>query len=176
MDDHVFANKVCVVTGAASGLGLEFSKQLAAAGAQVVMADIDEARLRTVEAQIRAAGGTVSLRPTDVTQPEAVQALIETAVAEFDRIDYLFNNAGVAGAGEIRDVTLDHWRRTLGVNLFGVIHGVHFALPVMIRQGRFAPFAYRSITRRTIRDFRKKIRRAPLPELSLSEPAKGPPP
>jgi NAD(P)-dependent dehydrogenase (short-subunit alcohol dehydrogenase family) len=91
--------------------------------------------LQTAAAQIRAAGGKVSNVWADVTKPESVQALIDGAVAEFDRIDYLFNNAGIAGAGEIRDLTLDHWRRTLEVNLFGVIHGVHFALPVMIRQG-----------------------------------------
>jgi NAD(P)-dependent dehydrogenase (short-subunit alcohol dehydrogenase family) len=135
MRNATFSKKVCIVTGAASGLGHELGKQLAASGASVVLGDIDEAHLQEVAAEITQAGGKARAIQVDVTEAGSVQALIEGAAAEFRRIDYLFNNAGVAIGGEIRDLSLEAWRRVIEINLFGVIHGVHFAYPFMIRQG-----------------------------------------
>jgi len=135
MRERAFANKVCIVTGAASGLGRELSGQLAAAGARVVLADIDEAGLERAVATLTEAGGRASAVRTDVTDAESVRALIEGAAAEFGRIDYLFNNAGVIALGEIRDLDLNQWRRVIDINLFGVINGVHHTYPIMIRQG-----------------------------------------
>lgn len=130
-----FSDKICVVTGAASGLGLEMCRQLAAVGAVLVMADVDVERLATAAQALVASGAKAKAAPTDVTNADAMKALIEGAHVEFGRIDYLFNNAGIGGPGEIRDVPLDHWRRTMEVNLFGVIHGIHYAYPLMIAQG-----------------------------------------
>lgn len=135
MAGSVFAGKVCVVTGAASGLGQELCRQLAASGATVVPADLDEAGLAAMSDEIAQAGGAAEPVTVDVTDADAVRNLIEGTVARSGRIDYLFNNAGIAVAGEIRDLTLDQWRRVIEVNLFGEIHGIHHAYPVMLRQG-----------------------------------------
>ena len=139
MSGAAFQDKVCILTGAASGLGLALARQLAAAGAQLVLADIDAESLAAAAAQIAASGGKAKPAPipvpTDVTDAEAMRRLIEDAAKEFGRIDYLFNNAGCAVIGEIRDLTLQHWRRVIEINLFGEIHGIHYAYPIMIRQG-----------------------------------------
>ena len=127
-----FAKQICIVTGGASGLGRELCVQLAAAGATVILSDVDGARATEAAATMT---GAVTAVPCDVTDAAAVQALIDGAVADFGRIDYLFNNAGVAVMGEIRDLSLAQWRRVIETNLFGVIHGVHHAYPHMIRQG-----------------------------------------
>jgi NAD(P)-dependent dehydrogenase (short-subunit alcohol dehydrogenase family) len=130
-----FQEKVCIVTGGASGLGLELCKQLAASGASVVLADINAAGAAAAAAEIAQTGGKAKAVPTDVTNHESVRALIEGTAAEFRRIDYLFNNAGTVAAGEIRDLALADWRRVIDINLYGGIYGIHHAYPVMIRQG-----------------------------------------
>ena len=135
MRNQIFLNKVCIVTGGASGLGRELAKQLAVSGAIVVPADINEARVKEVAAEIGRTGGSAIAIQVDVTDAKSVQALIESAVGKFRRIDYLFNNAGSAIGGEIRDLSLEAWRRVIEINLFGVVHGIHFAYPIMIRQG-----------------------------------------
>jgi NAD(P)-dependent dehydrogenase (short-subunit alcohol dehydrogenase family) len=135
MRNATFFNKVCIVTGGASGLGRELCKQLAASGASVVLADVDEAHVQAVGAEIVQTGGKARAIQVDVTDAGSVQALIEGTAAEFGRIDYLFNNAGIAIGGEIRDLSLDAWRRVIETNLFGIIHGIYFAYPFMIRQG-----------------------------------------
>jgi NAD(P)-dependent dehydrogenase (short-subunit alcohol dehydrogenase family) len=135
MRNATFSNKVCIITGGASGLGRELCKQLAASGASVVLADVDEAHVQAVGAEIVQAGGKARAIQVDVTDSGSVQALIEGTAAEFGRIDYLFNNAGIAIGGEIRDLSLDAWRRVIETNLFGTIHGIYFVYPFMIRQG-----------------------------------------
>jgi NAD(P)-dependent dehydrogenase (short-subunit alcohol dehydrogenase family) len=130
-----FANKVCIVTGGASGLGKELCRQLATAGALVTLADIDETRAHAVADEIENVPGVVKVAAVDVTNSHSVQKLVDGVVAEFGRIDCMFNNAGITVWGEIRDFTLEHWRRAIEVNLIGIIHGVHYAYPIMIRQG-----------------------------------------
>lgn len=71
----------------------------------------------------------------DVTKQEQVQQMIQTAASRHGRLDFLFNNAGVGGTLPIEDVTLEHWRRIIDLNLWGVIYGVDAALPIMRRQG-----------------------------------------
>src|ERR1700683_1307663 len=129
MRNATFSNKVCIITGGASGLGRELCKQLAASGASVVLADVDEAHVQAVGAEIVQAGGKARAIQVDVTDSGSVQALIEGTAAEFRRIDYLFNNAGIAIGGEIRDLSLDAWRRVIETNLFGTIHGIYFVYP-----------------------------------------------
>jgi NAD(P)-dependent dehydrogenase (short-subunit alcohol dehydrogenase family) len=135
MPDTTFFDKVCIVTGAASGLGRALSRRLAAAGATVVMADIDERRLEQAAATLAGTGGSLRTARCDVTDAQSVRGLIEGAAAEFGRIDYLFNNAGAVMVGEVRDLSLEQWRRVIEINLFGVIHGIHHAYPIMIAQG-----------------------------------------
>jgi len=127
----IFRDKVAVITGGASGIGRELGRQLGDAGARVVLSDIDEPELRDAVASIAGAVG----RPADVADPDAVQQLVDGAVDQYGRLDYMFNNAGIGIAGEILDLELDDWRRIIDVNLFGVVHGVHAAYPVMASQG-----------------------------------------
>lgn len=135
MPEAIFAGKVCVVTGGASGLGRELGRQLVSAGATVLLADINDAALADAAAGMDGEGGRASVVKVDVTDASSVRRMIEGAVSEHGRIDYLFNNAGAAVAGEIRDLTLEQWRHVIEVNLFGEIHGIHHAYPIMIRQG-----------------------------------------
>jgi NAD(P)-dependent dehydrogenase (short-subunit alcohol dehydrogenase family) len=131
-----FSNKVCIVTGGASGIGRGLGERLASLGAHVILADINEPGAHEVAAGIVASGGDATSMGVDVSDPEAVRAMIERAVVKHGRIDYFFNNAGTPGRpGEIRDLTLDDWRRVIEVNLFGEIYGVHYVYPIMIRQG-----------------------------------------
>jgi NAD(P)-dependent dehydrogenase (short-subunit alcohol dehydrogenase family) len=115
-----FDKKVAIVTGGASGIGRALCKALASRGATVVAADI------------RPVGDIVA---TDVTKAAEVQALVDDTVRRHGRIDLMFNNAGIGVSGEIRDLTLEHWRAVIDVNLMGVVHGVAAAYPVMLRQG-----------------------------------------
>lgn len=100
-----------------------------------MLADIDEPSAIVAAEDIARTGGRVTVVPTDVTDAESVRALIDGVVSDFGRIDYLFNNAGTVVMGEIRDLDLAHWRHVINVNLFREIHGIHYAYPVMIRQG-----------------------------------------
>jgi NAD(P)-dependent dehydrogenase (short-subunit alcohol dehydrogenase family) len=134
MRNKIFSNQVCIITGGASGLGRELAKQLAAYGAIVVPADINDAGVKQVAAEITQMGGSATAIQVDVTDAKSVQMLVEGTAAEFGRIDYLFNNAGCAIGGEIRDLSLEAWRRVIEINLFGVVYGIHFAYPIMIRQ------------------------------------------
>jgi NAD(P)-dependent dehydrogenase (short-subunit alcohol dehydrogenase family) len=111
------------------------AKCLAAAGGSVVLADIDTVRMDEAAAEIARTGGKAKAVRVDVTDPESVRTLVEGAATDFGRIDYLFNNAGAVVIGEIRDLSLAQWRRVLEVNLFGEIYGIHYAYPIMIRQG-----------------------------------------
>lgn len=135
MTKAIFADKICVVTGGASGLGRELGRQLAASGALVTLADIDAPALNEAVAEIVRSGGRAQAARVDVTDADAVRRLVEGTTGTFGRIDYLFNNAGIAAPGEIRDLSLAQWRRVIEVNLFGEIHAIHYAYPAMIAQG-----------------------------------------
>jgi NAD(P)-dependent dehydrogenase (short-subunit alcohol dehydrogenase family) len=136
VDTH-FQGRVAIVTGAASGIGKALAGALARRGATVVLADIDEAGAKAA-ADALAAGppGRVSAVALDVTDAEAVAALVERVAHDHGHLDFLFNNAGIAVAGPVSELTLAHWNRTIDVNLRGVVHGVVAAYPIMIRQGR----------------------------------------
>ena len=145
-----FKGKVCVVTGAASGLGLQMSKDLAAAGAIVFMADINAETLAAAGAVVFMAdispenlararaeilGEGVHTVVTDVTDAEAVRALIEQAVSHNGRLDLLFNNAGIGATLPWAEITLEFWRKVMDINFWGVIHGLYYAVPIMRKQG-----------------------------------------
>jgi len=135
LDTH-FQGKVAVVTGAASGIGKALSSALARRGATVILTDIDEAGARRAgEGLASAAPGRVSAAALDVSDADAVAALVAHTAQEHGHLDLMFNNAGVGIVGEVRELTLAHWNRAIDVNLRGVVHGVVAAYPVMIRQG-----------------------------------------
>jgi NAD(P)-dependent dehydrogenase (short-subunit alcohol dehydrogenase family) len=123
------------VTGAASGIGRALAEALAAEGAHVVAADLDEAGAAAVARQIEGRGGRAVALPVDVSDRASVRALADRAFAALGRVHVLCNNAGVAVWGGLERATYEDWQWVLGVNLWGVIHGLEAFLPRMIAQG-----------------------------------------
>jgi NAD(P)-dependent dehydrogenase (short-subunit alcohol dehydrogenase family) len=131
----LFEQKTAIVTGAASGIGKALGEALARRGAITVMADVQDKMLEEAVESITGAGYRAEAATLDVTDFEAVQRLIRDTVSRYGRLDYLFNNAGIAVGAEARDCSLDDWHNVLNVNLFGVVNGVHAAYPLMVQQG-----------------------------------------
>jgi NAD(P)-dependent dehydrogenase (short-subunit alcohol dehydrogenase family) len=123
---------ISVVTGAGSGIGRALALELAKRGARVVVTDVNQPAAEAVARQI---GGEARASALDVRDAEAVRRLIEGVAAEHGRLDLLVNNAGIAMSGEVQEFSLAHWERILDINVRGVIHGVHAAYPIMVRQG-----------------------------------------
>jgi NAD(P)-dependent dehydrogenase (short-subunit alcohol dehydrogenase family) len=130
-----FLNKVAIVTGAASGIGRALCRELARNGTAVVAADIHFDGVQAVIREISAAGGRATAAHLDVTRVEDVEALVEDTVRTQSRLDYMFNNAGIGVAGEVRELSLDYWRKAVDVNFWGVLHGTRAAYSAMLRQG-----------------------------------------
>jgi NAD(P)-dependent dehydrogenase (short-subunit alcohol dehydrogenase family) len=130
-----FQDKVAVVTGAASGIGFALADRFAREGMKVVLADVEADALARAEAELRGRGATVLAVRTDVRQASEVEALAEKTLAAFDAVHVVCNNAGVFIAKASWEHTLADWEWVLGVNLWGVIHGVRTFVPIMLRQG-----------------------------------------
>jgi NAD(P)-dependent dehydrogenase (short-subunit alcohol dehydrogenase family) len=130
-----FHNQIAIVTGGASGIGRALCQELARRRAMAVVADIDYEGAQAVASAIAANGGRATAAPLDVTRAEDVQRLVEETVRTHGRLDYMFNNAGIGVGGEVRELTLDHWRKCIDINLWGVIHGATAAYTAMLRQG-----------------------------------------
>jgi NAD(P)-dependent dehydrogenase (short-subunit alcohol dehydrogenase family) len=130
-----FQGKVAVVTGAASGIGRALAEHAAQEGMKVVLADIEEAALQQVRRALEASGAQVFAVKTDVSKSEEVEALAEKTLEHFGAVHLLFNNAGVGAGTTVWESSLDDWKWLLGVNLWGVIHGVHTFVPLMLKQG-----------------------------------------
>ena len=130
-----FDGKVAVITGAASGFGREFARIAGGLGMRLVLADIEPAPLEAAAAELRAGGSDVLAEPVDVSRAADVERLAARAVERFGAVHLLFNNAGVgAGGGFIWESSVNDWQWVLGVNLWGVIHGVRSFVPIMLRQ------------------------------------------
>lgn len=127
-----FHGKTAVVTGAASGFGLELSRLAARAGMNVVMADVQTDALERAAEEVRGAGAQVLARRTDVSKAGDVEALAEATTQRFGVPHLVFNNAGVGGGGLIWESSVKDWEWVLGVNLWGVIHGVRVFTPLML--------------------------------------------
>jgi len=130
-----FQDRVVVVTGAASGIGLALAERFAADGAKVVMADIEASALATAAEGLRRKGATVLATRVDVSRPEDLDRLARETYDAFGAAHVLCNNAGVAVLGAVHEHTLADWQWVINVNLWGVIHGVRAFLPRMLGGG-----------------------------------------
>ncbi len=131
-----FRDKVAVVTGGGSGIGLGIARALAGEGAQVVIADLDEAAAKRAADELRGTGVRSLAVATDVRRSESVEALVATVKQEMGGVDLLFNNAGVYLGGPMRRVTEDDWRFVLDVNLDGVFRVGQAFTKLLLEQGR----------------------------------------
>lgn len=129
-----FEGRVAVVTGGASGIGLALAHRCAAEGMKVVIGDVEEDALAAAVASLRDAGTDAEGVVTDVSDGEQVQALADAAVGRFGAIHLAFNNAGVGCGGLSWEMPLETWQWVIGVNLWGVVHGVRSFVPVLVRQ------------------------------------------
>jgi NAD(P)-dependent dehydrogenase (short-subunit alcohol dehydrogenase family) len=128
-----FTNKVAVVTGAASGIGKAMAERFANKGMRLVLADIEEAPLLRFAGELRAAGARVLSERVDVSKPEDLEALAARAYEEFGAVHLVCNNAGILPPGApVWKEPLSNWHWTLGVNFFGVLHGVRAFVPRML--------------------------------------------
>jgi NAD(P)-dependent dehydrogenase (short-subunit alcohol dehydrogenase family) len=127
------SDTVAVVTGAASGIGAAMARALSAAGCALALADVEEAPLRQVAASL---GEEPLAVVTDVSDAGAVDRLADAAFRRFGAVHLVCNNAGVSTFNPLAAQTLDDWHWVLGVNLWGVIHGVHSFLPRLLAQGQ----------------------------------------
>jgi NAD(P)-dependent dehydrogenase (short-subunit alcohol dehydrogenase family) len=135
MSMELTAGKVAVVTGAASGIGLALAERFARDGLHVVLADVDEPGLAAAAKQVSSRGVETLTVPTDVSDEAAVQALATATLERFGAAHVLCNNAGVATQADPWFGPVSSWQWVLGVNLWGVIHGVRAFLPTLISQG-----------------------------------------
>jgi NAD(P)-dependent dehydrogenase (short-subunit alcohol dehydrogenase family) len=128
--------KTAVITGGASGMGRAFADRFAAAGMRVVLADIEQGALDAAVEELRATGATAIGVRTDVSSEADMRALADRAVAELGPVNVVCLNAGVAGGnGPIETLTAADWQWTLGVNLWGIIHGIGAFLPHLKEHG-----------------------------------------
>jgi NAD(P)-dependent dehydrogenase (short-subunit alcohol dehydrogenase family) len=126
---------VAVVTGAASGIGLALADAFAAAGCSLVLADVEAEALRAAERRIAATGVDTLAVLTDVSKRDQVEALATQTIERFGHVNVLCNNAGVAGGGDAWFGGIDAWDWVLGVNFWGVVHGVQTFLPHLVASG-----------------------------------------
>ncbi|MBA4368281.1 MAG: NAD(P)-dependent oxidoreductase [Desulfobacterium sp.] len=131
----IFHKKVCIITGAAAGIGKALCEQLAKEGAIVVATDMNEDALKRTVKGICDRGGQCSAAVVNVTDYDVFKKCIEDTVNQEGKLDYLFNNAGIGFAAEIQDTEIEHWRKVLDVNLNGVIYGSLCAYKIMAKQG-----------------------------------------
>ena len=129
-----FRGKVAVITGAASGIGRGLAERCVQEGMKVVLADLDEAALAQTERELKDAGADVMAVRTDVSKSGDVDALARRALGAFGAVHLLFNNAGVGAGTTVWESTLADWQWVMGVNLWGVIHGVRTFVPLMLKQ------------------------------------------
>lgn len=126
---------VAVITGAASGIGRGLAERFAAEGMKIVLADVEAEPLAELASDLRTKGVTVLAVTTDVSNPDAVENLAVQTLDTFGAVHILFNNAGVVCSRPIWEHTLADWEWVLGVNLWGVIHGIRSFVPRMLEQG-----------------------------------------
>ncbi|MWV45925.1 SDR family NAD(P)-dependent oxidoreductase [Paenibacillus sp. HJL G12] len=133
---QVSDRKIAMITGGASGIGRALCKEAAAHGMIVIVTDINEEGGRETVRQIHEAGQVEAyFEKLDVSSAEDVQDLVNRVFRTYGRLDYMFNNAGIAMYGELCDMSLELWHKIVNINLWGAIHGTHAVYPLMKRQG-----------------------------------------
>lgn len=131
---RAFQDRVAVITGSASGIGRSLARRCAHEGMKVVLADIEEAALAETETELRALGAPVLTVVTDVSQARDVELLAQKTLDAYGAVHLLCNNAGVGVVRSVWESTLADWQWVLGVNLWGVVHGVRVFVPIMLSQ------------------------------------------
>ena len=129
-----YKDKVAVITGAASGIGRAIAERCAQEGMKVVIADIEKEALRKTSKEMKAAGAQVVPVVTDVSKNRDVERLAKRTLDAYGSVHLLFNNAGVTTGTVIWESTLADWKWLLGVNLWGTIHGIRVFVPIMLKQ------------------------------------------
>jgi NAD(P)-dependent dehydrogenase (short-subunit alcohol dehydrogenase family) len=131
-----FDGKVAIVTGGGSGLGEAIAKLLARNGAKVVLSDINLKAAERVAAEITGSGGTARPIQQDTAQPDQSERVVSFAVATFGSLHYAVNNAGIGGAaGPAGETDLNEWQRVIDINLNGVMYGMRYQIPAMLKTG-----------------------------------------
>lgn len=130
-----FDGKHALVTGAASGIGRATALRLAAEGARVFCADIDEGKLKDTAEAIRSAGGQASTGKLDVSDAESCRACVEAALEQSGRLDVLCNVAGIGIYSHATELSQEQWQRVIGVNLSGTFYMSQLAIPHLIESG-----------------------------------------
>ena len=130
-----FRDRVAVVTGGASGIGLAMARAFAARGARLCLADINEAALAAAEKSLGADGARVLGMPTDVRERASVQALAEAALKHFGAAHIVCNNAGIAVSGPVAQARPEDWETTMAIDFWGVVYGVDAFLPHLLERG-----------------------------------------
>jgi NAD(P)-dependent dehydrogenase (short-subunit alcohol dehydrogenase family) len=136
MDVSSLQGKSVLVTGAASGIGLETALAFARRGADLVICDVDEAGLASASAKIEELGCGVLARRVDVSNRDEMSDFADAVHQQVEAVDILMNNAGVAIGGPFLSTSLDDWNWILGINTLGVVHGCHFFVPNMVRRAK----------------------------------------
>jgi NAD(P)-dependent dehydrogenase (short-subunit alcohol dehydrogenase family) len=128
------SGRVAVITGGASGIGFGLARRFALEGARIVIGDVETDALDRAVSELRESGAEVEGVVTDVTDPAQMQALADAAVARFGGVHVFCNNAGVGGGGLSWEMPLSTWEWVIGVDLWGVIHGVRTFVPLLMQQ------------------------------------------
>ena len=137
-----FQGKTAVLTGAGSGFGLECARIGAQLGMNLVLVDVQQDALDKAQAELEAAGAQVMARKVDVSSAEQMEALAQAVQQRFGAPHFVFNNAGVGSGGLVWENSVKDWEWVLGVNVWGVIHGVRLFTPMMLAAAKADP-AYR---------------------------------
>lgn len=127
--------KVAIVTGGVSGIGRAICEELVGRNVFVIIADINEQDGRLLEAELNKDASNAQFIELNVTDYKSVEHVITNVYEEFQRLDYLFNNAGIAMYGEIYDMSMDEWKNIVDLNLWGVIYGTQVGYRIMKEQG-----------------------------------------
>lgn len=128
-----FSGKVAVVTGGASGMGAATARLIVSGGGRVIIGDVNADLGQLLVADL--GQDNAQFQSCNVADQGEMDALIAQAETRFGRLDLLFNNAGIGGMGSTQDVTAEHWRNVIEVDLFSVFYGCKAAIPVMLRHG-----------------------------------------
>jgi NAD(P)-dependent dehydrogenase (short-subunit alcohol dehydrogenase family) len=132
---RIFGGATAIVTGGASGIGRALAEELAKRGCEVVLADLQIESAEEVASEIRASGGKATAVKIDVTDFSAMEQLAQETASRTGRLDFIFNNAGIAIGGLVNRLGIEDWNRIVDVNLRGVINGIQATYQIMMKQG-----------------------------------------